>query len=176
MTTSITLGGVLVLVCGLSVTACEQQITPQNETPKLGLAGAAEGQTKQQVLSEQVACAEWANKFIVTRGQKPRSASDHYENYFSASLNTCFVLDSTHSSNGFQTLDLYDAVKGKRYATFSGYDPCDTILEGRCALNQGAVWLDGDDQKKPDFEVNYTIDGESTKRMFLDRIRILMER
>ena len=168
---------VLVLVCGLSVAACRQETTPQNETPTLGLAGAVEGQTKQQALSEQVACAEWANTFIITRGQKPRRDSDYYENHFSASLNTCFVLDSTHSSDGFRTFDLYDAVKGKRYATYSGFDGCDAILgEERCALNQGFVWFDGDDQKEPDFEVKYATDGERTARMFLDRIRILMER
>jgi hypothetical protein len=146
------------------------------------LTAALADKSKQQALADQSECAASADKFLVSRGWKP----DDYENHFNSRLNRCFVFVSGYRpKDDFRTSDLYDAVEGKRYASYNGHNICDpwiTRNPQKCALDSGAIWFDGDDSKRPaDFTAGFRgllygggAGDEKTQKVFLDRVRQFM--
>lgn len=151
------------------------------------LTAALADKSKRQALAEQTECATSANRFLVSRGWKPADGSE-YENHFNPRLNKCFVLVSEYLlKSDFRTLDLYDAVEGRHYATYNGHNICDpTITKNprKCVVDSGHIWFDGDDSRTPaDFIVGFRglrygggAGDESTQKIFLDRVRDFMTR
>jgi len=88
------------------------------------------------------------------------------------------------------SIDLYDTLENKHYASFTGHATCDPAALAaigadlkRCQLDSGNIWLDGDDQHDPDldFKFNGLIHGkstqfgdESTKRQFLNGLKTFL--
>jgi hypothetical protein len=177
---------VILGVLGLGVLSQRSTIRRQKQRIQ-DLTAALADKSKQQALAEQTECAASANRFLVSRGWKPSDGSD-YENHFNSRLNKCFVLMSGYSLNDdFRTLDLYDAVEGRRYATYNGHDICDPTITGnprKCAMDSGSIWFDGNDSRTPaDFTVGFRgllhgggAGDESTQKAFLDRVRDFMTR
>jgi len=149
------------------------------------LATALADKSQQQALALQTECAQSANRFLVSRGWKAGDGSD-YENRFNSKRNKCFVLVSGYLPNDdFRTIDLYDAVEGRHYATYNGHSICDeTITRNprKCAMDSGSIWFDGNDSRTPaDFTVGFRgllygggAGDESTQRVFLERVRAFM--
>ncbi len=141
--------------------------------------------SKQQALAEQSDCAAHASRFLASRGWKPGSGDD-YENHFNPKLNKCFVLVTGYLPNeDFRTYDLYDAVEGRRYATYNGHSICSPVITGnprKCAMDSGSIWFDGNDSRtRADFTVGFRglLNGggagdEETQKTFLDRVRQFM--
>ena len=140
---------------------------------------------QRQEFAAQAECASAANRFLISRGWRP-GAGDEYENHFNSKLTKCFVLVSAYSINDdFRTLDLYDAVEGRRYATYNGHNFCDVAITKnlrRCAVDSGSIWFDGNDSKKPpDFTVGFRgllygggAGDENTQQTFLDHVHAFM--
>ncbi|MBI3663257.1 MAG: hypothetical protein HY234_09430 [Acidobacteria bacterium] len=100
----------------------------QQEQRIQDLTAALADKSKQRALSEQTECAASATRFLVSRGWKPDLGSD-YENHFNSRLNKCFVLVSGYLlKEDFRTLDLYDAVEGRHYATYIGHNICSPTI------------------------------------------------
>lgn len=92
----------------------------------------------------------------------------------------------------FTTLDLYDAVEGRHYATYNGHNTCKAFITknpNKCMLDSGSIWFDGDDSRQPaDFTVGWRgllngggagdkdtgLGDENTQKAFLDRVRGFM--
>ncbi len=177
---------VLVGSLGWQVFSKNVRIRQQEQTID-GLTKALADKAKLQARTEQVECAESANRFLVSHGWKP-GMGDNYENHFNSRLNKCFVLVSGYSLNGdFRTLDLHDAVEGRHYATYNGHDICDPVITGdpdKCAMDSGSIWYDGDDSRTPaDFTVGFRgllygggAGDVGTQRAFRDRVRDFMTR
>jgi len=139
----------------------------------------------QEALALQTQCSEMAKKFLSTRGWKP-GVGDDYKNHFNTKMNKCFVLVSSYLVNDdFATFDLYDAVEGKRYATYLGHNICDVSITQnpkKCSVDSGHVWLDGDDTRLPaDFIAGFrgSLYGggsgdATTQKTFLDHIKPFM--
>ena len=116
--------------------------------------------SKQQGFALQTECAQSGGKFLVSRGWKAAGDGSDYENHFNSSLNKCFVLVSGYVPNeDFRTIDLYDAVERKHYATYNGHNVCDPAITRnprKCATDSGSIWFDGNDSRTPaDFTVGF---------------------
>lgn len=141
-------------------------------------------QSKKQSRAAQRECASSAQTFLRSRGLKVDDTSQ-YENHFNERLNKCFVIISGSIPNdAFQSIDLYDAVEGRRYATYNGHSYCQGMIGSRprCALDSGSLWFDGDESRMPpDFTVGFrgTLYGggtgdENTQKEFLKRVHEFM--
>jgi len=138
--------------------------------------------SQEQGLALQIRCAANAQQFLASRGWKAAFGSS-YDNRFNSRLNKCFVLVSEYSVKAeFRTLDLYDAVEGRHYATYNGHNICEVAISKnprKCALDSGSIWFDGDDSRLPaDFTVGFRgllygggAGDEHTQTAFLDRVR-----
>lgn len=152
----------------------------------LVLAMSAEAQDGriQDVLAPQRQCADAAQVFLARQGSK-QSTFSWYESAFNERLKTCFVLVFDSSpKNDFRTIDLYDAIGGRRYATYSGHDICDSIVVDpkKCQFDGGQLWFDGDDSRPPDFAVGFIgllnrpgVGDKTTQGQFLQRVRSFMK-
>ena len=138
-------------------------------------------QSQEEELSHQTECAAAAQKFLTSRGWKA-GEGDTYENHFNSRLNKCFVLVSSYTFKGdFRTFDLFDAVEGRRYASYIGHDLC-LMYPKRCLVDSGSIWFDGNDYRSPaDFVVGFRgllhgggAGDESTQKAFLERVRNFM--
>lgn len=139
----------------------------------------------QEVLTLQTQCSEMASKFLSARGWKP-GVGDDYKNHFNSKLKKCFILVSGYlPSQDFVTIELYDAVEGRHYATFNGHSICDVAITNnpkKCAVDSGRIWFDGDDTRHPaDFIAGFRgflygggSGDETTQKTFLDRIKPFM--
>jgi hypothetical protein len=139
----------------------------------------------QETLSVQMRGSEMAGKFLSSRGWKP-VVGDDYKNHFNSKLKKCFVLVSSYlPNNDFTTMDLYDAVEGRRYATYNGHNICDVAITNnakKCALDSGSIWFDGNDSRLPaDFTISFRGlphgggSGDSNiQKTFLERIQPFM--
>lgn len=157
--------------------------TAQHEP--LALATAQSKQSKQEELMLQTQCAAAASRFLASRGWKADDASD-YTNHFNSRLNKCFVLSSAYLMNDdFRTLELYDAVEGKRYATYIGHNICEVSFTNNLrkgAMDSGSIWYDGDDSRTPaDFTFGFRglrygggAGDEDTQKQFLEQIKVFM--
>lgn len=141
-------------------------------------------QTKKQLRTAQIECASSAQAFLRSRGWKLEDAP-LYENHFNERLNKCFVLISGFvPKDAFRSIDLYDAVEGRRYATYNGHITCEGMIGSgpRCALDNGSLWLDGDESRMPpDFTVGFRgilygggRGDENTQQEFLKRVHEFM--
>ena len=88
-------------------------------------------------------------------------------------------------NDDFVTIDLYDAVEGRRYATFNGPNICDVAITKnpkKCIVDSGSIWFDGDDSRTPaDFTAGFRGllygggAGDATaQKTFLDHVRPFM--
>jgi hypothetical protein len=107
----------------------------------------------QDGLALQEQCSRAASTFVFDKaGNKPGAVGLVYQNHFNSKLKRCFVLVSDYQPKmDFQSIDLYDAVENTHYAMFSGYRICDvriTRKPGKCDLNGGSIWVDGNDSKR----------------------------
>jgi len=142
-------------------------------------------QSQGDTFALQRACAESAHLFLGRRGWQVDDFSN-YENHFNSRSGKCFVLVSVYLPNeDFRTIDLYDAVEGRRYGTYNGHDICDASITGnprKCAVDGGSIWFDGSDSRRPaDFTVGFRglaygggSGDETTQRLFLERARVFM--
>ncbi len=173
-------------LCVLGWSAYSMNATIRQQSQQIReLRAALADNSKQQALAEQTECAAIANRFLVARGWKASDGSD-YENHFNLRLNKCFVLVSGYLPNqDFRTIDLYDAVEGRHYATYNGHSICDEAITKnpkKCAMDSGSLWFDGDDSRTPaDFTVGFRgllygggAGDEHTQKAFLDRVRAFM--
>jgi hypothetical protein len=154
-----------------------QQQSSEIRELKASIAAASE----KQGLADQMACAASAQQFLSSRGWKP-GEGDTYENHFNGRLKKCFVLVSAYLFNeDFRSIDLYDAVGGRHYATYNGHNMC-ILAVSKCASDGGSLWFDGNDSRQPpDFMVGFRgllygggAGDEQTQRAFLDRVRTFM--
>jgi hypothetical protein len=141
--------------------------------------------SQEHALAVQTECAANAHKFLARRGWKADDGSS-YDNHFNSRLNKCFVLVSEYDlKDDFRTLDLFDAVEGRRYATYNGHNICEVIITKnpkKCIVDSGSIWFDGDDSRQPaDFTVGFRgllygggAGDENTQKAFLDRVRGFM--
>jgi hypothetical protein len=139
----------------------------------------------QEALALQTQCAEAAGKFLSSRGWKP-GVGDDYKNHFNSKLKKCFVLVSGYQPNAdFVTVDLYDAVEGRHYATFNGHNICDVAITKdprKCSVDSGSIWFDGDDSRHPaDFVAGFRgllygggSGDATTQKTFLERVQPFM--
>ena len=168
-----------------TVVTHQQQLLAEQQQQIQALHWKLEDKSVQEALSLQTQCSEMASKFLSSRGWKPR-AGDDYKNHFNSKLKKCFVLVSSYlPKDDFVTIDLYDAVEGKRYATFNGHQICDVGITKNpkiCALDSGSIWFDGNDTRHPaDFTVGFRgllygggSGDENTRKTFLDHIQPFM--
>jgi hypothetical protein len=161
------------------VTQQRQMVAQQQEQIK-ALHKRLDDKSAQETLSMQIHCSEMASKFLSSRSWKIGSEDD-YTSHFNSKLRKCFVLVSGYSpKDNFVTIDLYDSVEGRRYATFNGYSICNdaiTYNPKKCALESGSIWFDGNDRRVPaDFTIGYGgISGDSnTQKIFRERIQPYM--
>jgi hypothetical protein len=175
---------VVVGVLGWIVFSMNATIHRQEEQLQKLTASLAD-KSQQQAFALQTECAQSATRFLVSRGWKASDGSD-YENHFNSRLTRCFVLVSAYLPNDdFRTVDVFDAVEGRRYATYNGHNVCDQAITRnprKCAMDSGAIWFDGNDSRiPPDFTVGFRglvfgggAGDERTQKVFLDRIRAFM--
>lgn len=106
-----------------------------------------------------------------------------YTNHWNKKRRRCFVRVDTVSPNGnITTVDVFDALERKRYATFTGHVTCDpTIVNARnCTFDSGMIWMDGDDDRETgDYDFGYAggkgrVGNANTKDEFLKHIHPLM--
>ncbi len=174
-----------VAVIALGWRALVMQNTINQQATHIETLNAASTRTQQQAFALQNACAASAQKFLSSRGWKMELGGS-YENHFNSRLNKCFVLVSEYlMGDDFRTLELYDAVEGKRYATYNGHNICEVAITRnptKCVLDSGSIWFDGDDSRSPaDFTVGFRglLNGggkgdEKTQKTFLDHLRSFM--
>ncbi len=138
-------------------------------------------------LSLQTKCSEMATKTFISNGYKSSDGAD-YKNHFNSKLNKCFILISSYDINSdFQTIDLYDVIERKHYASYMGHSDCGVPLLGgdnskKCQLDSGSIWYDGNDTKNPaDYHVGFQgvaigpgVGDENTQKQFLDHIQPFM--
>jgi len=139
----------------------------------------------QEAFTLQAQCSEVARKFLSSKGWKP-DAGDEFKNHFNLKLKKCFILVTGYLPNDdFVTIDLYDALEGKHYATYNGHHICDVVITrkpDKCALDSGSIWLDGDDSRTPaDFTAGFRglrfgggTGDETTQKTFLNHIQPFM--
>jgi hypothetical protein len=125
-----------------------------------------------------------ARQFLSSRGANLGEVQ--HENHFNSKLKTCFISVSQYEpKDDFLTIDLYDAVEGRHYATFVGHRVCEVYITGdhkKCSLDSGHIWQDGDDQRTPaDFIAGFRgllygggAGDETTLKTFLDHIHPFM--
>jgi hypothetical protein len=157
----------------------EQQ--QQTVTPQRGAADKA----AQESFNLQAQCSEIARKFLSSRGWKIGTGDD-YKNHYNSKINKCFILVSQYSlKSDFLAMDLYDAVEGRRYATFNGHQMCDVFITKdpkKCQMDSGQIWFDGNDSRTPaDFNVGFRgllygggTGDENTLKTFLNKIQPFM--
>jgi hypothetical protein len=167
-----------------AVTQQKQLLAEQQQQIK-SLHQRLDDKSVQDALSMQTQCSEMASKFLSSRGWK-LGIGDDYKNHFNSKLKKCFVLVSSYlPKDDFVTIDLYDSVEGRRYATFNGHGICDVAITNnpkKCALDSGSIWFDGNDSRLPaDFTIGFRGllygggSGDSnTKKIFLERIQPFM--
>jgi hypothetical protein len=148
------------------------------------LKSASAEKSTQEALTLQTQCAETARRYLSARGWKPGDGD--YKNHFNSKLKKCFVLVSGYLlKEDFVTIDLYDAVEGRHYATFNGHNICDVAITKaprKCSLDSGSIWFDGDDTRHPaDFIAGFRgllygggSGDETTQKTFLDHIQPFM--
>ena len=96
----------------------------------------------------------------------------------------CFGIELL-TKDDFVTIELYDAVEGRRYAIFNGHQICDVAITKnpkKCALDSGSIWFDGNDTRHPaDFTAGFRgllygggSGDENTHKTFLDHIQLFM--
>ncbi len=171
-----------------SVTAVvthQQQLLAERQQQIEALHRELEDKSVQEALSLQTQCSEMASKFLSSRGWKPGVGED-YRNHFNSKLKRCFVLVSSYlPKDDFVTIELYDAVEGRRYAIFNGHQICDVAITKnpkKCALDSGSIWFDGNDTRHPaDFTAGFRgllygggSGDENTHKTFLDHIQLFM--
>lgn len=142
-------------------------------------------ESRMQAFLAQSECTANAQKFLISRAWKP-SDGFTYDNHFNSRVNKCFILISEYLfKDDFRSINLYDAVEGRHYASYNGHDICEVAIikkSRKCALDSGSIWFDGNDSRGPaDFTVGfrgYLFGGgagdENTQKMFLDRVRSFM--
>jgi hypothetical protein len=184
----ITLAVVLVVV--LATIGRQRQTLSQEQRQIQTLTMALADKSKQELLVSQAQCSDMANKFLTNRTYY-KNTDDYqfdFENHFNAKLNKCFVLifESSLPKSDFLSINLFDAVEGKRYAEFEGHSFCDVHATNdprRCSLDAGKIWFDGNDTRNPpDVTVGFRgllfgggHGDENTKKMFLDHIQSFMK-
>jgi len=169
-----------------SVTAVvthQQQMHAEQQQQIQTLYMRLEDKSVQETLSLQTQCSEMASKFISSRGWK-LGINDDYEN--NSKLKKCFVLVSSYlPKDDFITIDVYDSVEGRRYATFNGHQICDGAITKnprKRALDSGSIWFDGNDTRHPaDFTAGFRgllygggSGDENIQKTFLDHIQPFM--
>ncbi len=115
--------------------------------------------------------------------------SSFYINHWNKKLEKCFIEITTTSlnSNGFESIDVFDAFEGKHYGSFIGHSNCDPLSlkvinqPKRCQLDSGNIWFDGNDAKNSsDYHVGFGgllnggIGDENTLKEFLVHIENYM--
>lgn len=186
VTASLVFAGIALLVSGATVLHQREQIDElRNDLAKRRI---------DDQLTAQANCAELAHRNLVAHGFKqedgPNGDTVNYENHFNSKLRKCFVLVRSYSPNDdFLTIDLYDAVEAKHYATFNGHSSCDPevlAISGqnpkKCDLDSGQIWFDGNDAKNPaDFTVGFRglrygggSGDATTQKTFLDHVQPFM--
>lgn len=132
-------------------------------------------------MSLQAKCSDAATKYFISKGYKKEIAYT-YVNHFNSKLDKCFILISYYADIPDSTsIDLYDALEGKHYASYLGYNNC-TITATKCQLNSGNIWLDGNDTKPfSDYHVGFQgaaigpgVGDENTQKQFLEHIQPFM--
>ncbi len=137
-------------------------------------------------------CSDAAEKFYVKNGWRKdgNDTNSSYENHFNLKLNKCFILLTSGSLNDdFVTIDLYDVLESKRYASYNGHGVCDkSILSltntstNKCQVDSGNIWYDGNDARvPPDFTVGFRglkygsqVGDENTQRIFMEHVQPFM--
>ena len=135
-----------------ALVAHQQQLLGEQQQQIQTLHRALDDKSVQEALSLQTQCSEMASKFLSSRRWKASVGGD-YRNHFNSKLKKCFVLVSGYlPKDDFVTIDLYDAVEGRHYATFNGHQICDVAITKnpkKCAVDSGSIWFDGDDTRRP---------------------------
>jgi len=116
-------------------------------------AGSAPAQQMQNdEFTLQARCAKAARQFFNEIKEK-LADNAHFENHYNIRLNKCFVrlyegpiYDQT--SNSFMSIYIYDALEGKQYAEYDGYDIC-LSGDNHCSMNSGSIWLDANVSRNP---------------------------
>jgi hypothetical protein len=105
----------------------------------------------------QTKCADAARQWVANQNRSdPLPANSHFENHYSIKLQKCFMRlfegpDFTQSPQGFIRIFVLDAVEGKEYAEFNGYQLCipQVDKDPHCSLNSGSIWFDGNRERNP---------------------------
>jgi hypothetical protein len=120
------------------------------------LTNALSQRARDDALAGQTRCAEIARRYLSSRGFQTDGANGYtadYQNHFNSKLKKCFVLVTSYLPNqDFVSIDLFDAIEGKRYAQFNGHNICDVAITSsprKCFADSGRLWFDGNDQRVP---------------------------
>lgn len=126
----------------------------------------------------QIQCADEAAKYFANEGYgEIHGLSVEYKNHFNSKLGKCLILISNFDpGTGTTIINLYDALESKHYAAFFGnnilcYPTAIDIKE--CLGNHGAIWLDGNDGKSPDFSIDQS-DIKDSQEKFMGYIQSFM--
>jgi hypothetical protein len=168
----------------------QQQTLSRQQQQIQTLTTALADKSKQEAAALQEKCSETASKFFSSSAGYKNADGFDYKNHFNSKLNKCFILVSSylHKANAyadFSSIDLYDAVEGKRYAQYNGHFICDVALTKnprKCIVDSGRIWFDGNDTRNPpDFTVGFRgllygggAGDENTQKTFLDHIQPFM--
>lgn len=146
---------------------------------------------KIDALALQAKCADRAAYFYKEGWYKKDTPgfSDFYTNHWNQKLGKCFIqITSTSLNDGFETIDLFDAFEGKRFAVYMGHQSCEPaflVVLGEpklCQLDSGSIWFDGNDTRNPaDYHIGFkgiangpgTVD-ENIQKQFLEHIQPFM--
>ena len=116
-------------------------------------------------LALQTQCADAASKYFTSnKGEAIAGINVSYQDHFDSQLNKCFILISSYAPNDdFLTIDLYDALGGQHYASFSGHQTCDPATlaithqdSNKCELDAGNIWANGDDTSSSTYQVGWS--------------------
>ena len=103
-------------------------------------------------------CASYAREYLAENGFSGANGyilgqNLSYQSHYNSELGKCFILLTGNPSVSVQLpdgivpgagwVDVYDAVDGSSYASFSGFVPCGTAGSMSCRMNSGAIWLRG---------------------------------
>lgn len=182
VTVAVLLAIVLVLAWQLNA---ENGATRQQQSQIANLTSKLADKTARETLESQEKCANMARRVFAANGGEPNRGGDtnmEFTNHFNSKLNKCFILVSAYSfKDDFRSIDLFDAIEGKRYANYIGHNICDVSITRnprKCMLDGGRIWLDGNDTRTPgDFNVGFRglaygggSGDENTQKQFMDHI------
>ncbi len=131
-------------------------------------------------------CSSMSGTFFTNKNYKI-SQGDEYKNHYNSKLDKCFILISSYDiKTDILLMDLYDALEGGRYGSFTGHNNCyfaSSLNKNKdvCWLDSGDIWLGGNDTKNADTHVGFQgaaigsgLGDNNTKTEFLKYIEPFM--